>query len=775
MKLRYLIFLTLLCLGIVPILALVAINLTGHIERHEKAAGEQTRIRSEIDLKLLNTNTKRLQDIFFQATSLAGSIYQPDELTAPIERSKLEELMGLWYGSDEEVTEYELIDLAGNSRFRLRRADSISFQPVLGTAENFSGKAWFQSGLELGLNQISVQLITRKDICAERSCAWLITPIFTPLKKKVGLALLTINLTLFLKDYADSFWITNDGTFLYTPDDNFILRQIGNRKYRKANFPENVFSVYPGLRDKLGDAKPVILMEDSIQTMTWIPLSFSESSLPSFWLGKPVDRAGVVQWKKSLIINITGIVLAVMLVVLFIAHTLAKKADNIKDDILTGLETILNREQEVPFQWSGPKELQTLASELTLLSRRYALASQARRTAEAALIESEDRFRNLTATAQDAITMMDSNGDITYWNEAAKEIFGYESEEALGKPIHALISPRLSPEQDEIRSIHNKPAASGPIRETLELLTTRKDGTEVPIELSLSEARIKDQWNSMWIIRDISERKQAEEKARLQQQQLIQADKMISLGLLISGVAHEINNPNSIAMLNSTMLAKTWESLKPILEEYYVENGDFLVAGIDYSEMREQIPRLLIELDDSTKRIKNIVQDLKDYARQETTQHVTSVNINDVVEAAIRLTYNQIKKAANQFTTDLGADLPPIKGSKQRLEQVVINLIQNSCDALRNGQGSIIITTSYDDNKQTVDVEVKDTGVGIARKDLNKITDPFYTTKRSVGGTGLGLSVSAGIVKEHHGLLQFSSVKGRGTVARVLFPVETTD
>ena len=118
---------------------------------------------------------------------------------------------------------------------------------------------------------------------------------------------------------------------------------------------------------------------------------------------------------------------------------------------------------------------------------------------------------------------------------------------------------------------------------------------------------------------------------------------------------------------------------------------------------------------------------------------------------------------------DLGKNLPPISGNSQRLEQVVINLINNSCEALRGKEKAITITSSFDSTENLVKLSVQDEGCGIDPQSLTKITDPFYTSKRSLGGTGLGLSVSAGIIEEHGGLLHFESKIGHGTTATITF------
>ncbi|MCK5405164.1 MAG: HAMP domain-containing histidine kinase, partial [Desulfobulbaceae bacterium] len=236
------------------------------------------------------------------------------------------------------------------------------------------------------------------------------------------------------------------------------------------------------------------------------------------------------------------------------------------------------------------------------------------------------------------------------------------------------------------------------------------------------------------------------------------------------GVAHEINNPNSITLLNIPMLTRAWLSVAPILEEYYLENGDFLVGGIEYREMREQVPRLFKEVKESAKRIRHIVSDLKDYARKDTTLLMDSVNLNEVADESCRLADNLIKKSTTHFRTDFAPELPLIKGNKQRLKQVIINLLQNSCEALEDSSGGLALSTFCNEKEKTVSITVYDQGTGIPKDKIDKITDPFFTTKRPLGGTGLGLSVSASIVKEHNGILTFESEPGKGTKATVTFP-----
>ncbi|HSH14306.1 MAG TPA: PAS domain S-box protein, partial [Desulfurivibrionaceae bacterium] len=321
-----------------------------------------------------------------------------------------------------------------------------------------------------------------------------------------------------LARYGDSFRINAAG---------FYLRQPASLALGPAS-GSNAFADFPALAELLAAGRPAIL-ESRANTLAWMPLVL-DGPAPSLWLGTPIDRSAAVAWKNSLIRNIITIILAVSALVFVIAGLIAGKVDQIKEQILTGLDRVMNHSEEFRFAWTGPREITTMAEELSQLARQYVTGARARRDAEAALRENQENFRNLANSAQDAIVLMDHQGNISYWNQTAEEMFGYRSEEALGKPLHSLIAPQLPPEKSRRDAFHDRPGAAGPIRETIELMARRKNQSDLPVELSLSEARIEDRWHSIWIIRDISERKWAEEKSRLHQHQLIQADKMASLG-----------------------------------------------------------------------------------------------------------------------------------------------------------------------------------------------------------------------------------------------------
>ncbi|MBL7647624.1 MAG: HAMP domain-containing protein [Candidatus Hydrogenedentes bacterium] len=268
---------------------------------------------------------------------------------------------------------------------------------------------------------------------------------------------------------------------------------------------------------------------------------------------------------------------------------------------------------------------------------------------------------------------------------------------------------------------------------------------------------------------EIRAREEAQRQASLREQQLRQADKMVSLGILVSGVAHEINNPNGLIALNLGLLAEVWEKALPVLDTYYREHGDFSLGPMNYSELRDQLPLMLADAAAGSERIKAIVDDLKGFSRQSEERLDDPVDVNQVVQSSVNLVSSHLKKATRHLSVVLARDLPSVYGNGRRLEQVVINLLLNSCDALDSPEGGIRISTGTGSDGR-VAIEVADTGRGIAEEDMPRITDPFFTTRRTAGGTGLGLSISAGIIEEHGGELVFESKQGAGTTARILLP-----
>lgn len=262
----------------------------------------------------------------------------------------------------------------------------------------------------------------------------------------------------------------------------------------------------------------------------------------------------------------------------------------------------------------------------------------------------------------------------------------------------------------------------------------------------------------------------AEREAQQRELKLLHADKMISLGTMASGIAHEINNPNNFISINAPSLKKTWEGVVEVLDEVAEENHGLKIGRIPYSRAREQIPTLLNGIIDGSERIGAIVRDMKAFISQDSSGMEERVDMNSVVRSSLNLLSNKLSKSTHDLRVEYGQNVPWLKGNARRLEQVVVNLVLNAAESLPDSGKAITVKTTYDGDRHMVGLTVADEGCGINPETLRRICDPFFTTKRETGGTGLGLAITLSIVKAHGGRILISSREGTGTTATVELP-----
>jgi PAS domain S-box-containing protein len=268
---------------------------------------------------------------------------------------------------------------------------------------------------------------------------------------------------------------------------------------------------------------------------------------------------------------------------------------------------------------------------------------------------------------------------------------------------------------------------------------------------------------------DITEQRRLEHVAQVEREAMTRADKLISLGVLVSGVAHEINNPNHSIMLNAPLLRDAWKSVVPIVDERASLDGALRIGNLPWDEMRSEGAAMIGDIEQAAERIRGIVTELRGFALDHDAGKRGAVSMNDVVNSSLRLLGNHIRKATTRFSTLLAEELPDVQGNQGRLEQVLVNLVINACQALETPDCAVVIETGR--TSTHVFVRVTDEGRGIPREDLRKIKDPFFTTKRATGGSGLGLAVSDRIAQEHGGELTFESEPGTGTSATLSIPL----
>jgi len=390
-----------------------------------------------------------------------------------------------------------------------------------------------------------------------------------------------------------------------------------------------------------------------------------------------------------------------------------------------------------------------------------------RKRFEEALRVSEERFRSLVENANDVIYSLTPKGELSYISPKFADVLDYNISDYLGKPFSLLVHP------DDVKKsieLFQKGLKSGQRESGLEFRMRHKDGS-LRWFISHFSAILDEKGNVMEIVgvaHDITEMKKvlddlalANKTLRETQVQLVQSEKMASLGSLVAGIAHEINTPiGAVSSMHDTLF-RTLEKLKGVCESTLPRD-------------RKQQPSLKFAfkiIDDSnkvirsgTERVINIVRRLKSFARLDEAE-LKTVDIHEGLEDTLILIHHEIKH--NITVKKNYGDVPPISCFPGQLNQIFLNLFINSKQAIKD-KGMITITTFTKDNKAYI--AIKDDGVGIPKENLKKIFDPGFTTKGRGVGAGLGLSICYQIIQDHRGEIKVESELGKGTMFTIILP-----
>jgi len=352
--------------------------------------------------------------------------------------------------------------------------------------------------------------------------------------------------------------------------------------------------------------------------------------------------------------------------------------------------------------------------------------------AQETLARSEARYRHLVESASDAIVTLDANGRFTTVNHAAENISGYKRDELVGQ----WFAPML-PDDDLPKALaHFQQALAG---ETglFESQFYRKDGEVRTISITYSTPQ-KDE-EVLCLIRDVTDQK-------MLQEQLIQSEKMSAIGQLVSGVAHELNNP----------LAGISAFAQLLLAEKRFPPDQRTAAETIYSEAR---------------RASRIVQNLLTFARQHKAEKVPTA-INQVLDDTLELRGYELRVRGIDVRREYDESLPDTMADAHQLQQVFLNLITNAEQAMEQRDGHHHrLTVRTRRNADSIRIEIEDTGAGIPANLIERIFNPFFTTKPTGSGTGLGLSISLGIVREHEGRIWAENPQQTGARFVVEIPI----
>ncbi|MDP8258907.1 MAG: ATP-binding protein [Candidatus Aadella gelida] len=383
--------------------------------------------------------------------------------------------------------------------------------------------------------------------------------------------------------------------------------------------------------------------------------------------------------------------------------------------------------------------------------------------------KNEENYRSIFESANDAIFIHDmKTGAILDANKKACKMYGYALSEIKKVSVQDISQGSPPYTQKEAAGYIRRAVKEG--SQIFEWYGKNKRGKLIWVEVSLKKTVINGKDRVIAIARDITERKQAEEKLKKAQEeikkwnrelerrirkrtnelkrsqhQLIQAEKLSSLGQLSAGVAHELNSP----LAGLLTLLSTYKKKATVGSDEGNEIDEMILAS---------------------KHMARIVKDLNMFAK-DTKGEMTDISLNDVISSTLsfRAYLFSNREHTIRLIKKIDKDLLCIKGNQGQLQQIIINLITNACDAMPDG-GDLTIRTRNSKDRSGVIVEVENTGEGIIKENLDKIFEPFFTTKQQGKGTGLGLTISHGIVKKHGGEIVAKSQKGKGTKFTLCFP-----
>jgi PAS domain S-box-containing protein len=391
-----------------------------------------------------------------------------------------------------------------------------------------------------------------------------------------------------------------------------------------------------------------------------------------------------------------------------------------------------------------------------------------------ALSESESRYRRLSEGSLDAIVVADGEGRVSLFNPAAEKIFGYQSREILGGNLEQLIPGMVPAEQAAVpgRSIRHSPV----VGKTVELTGRRRDGTEFPLELSLSAIEMDGHAQYIGSIRDQTERQRM-------RAMLAHTDKLASIGLLSAGVAHEINNPLAYVQNNLVVLQREVAGLLDLVRLYdsarvsvelaspqTLHQIDELIDEIDWPYVRDNLEPMIERTRSGVKRVASIVEKMRGLARTSPPKWEV-VSLRDLVESALEMMRGRLTRERIDVVIEIH-DVTQIECVPDQIGQVLLNLLINALQAIEGtGQqegGRIEVDGRL--SGPWVAISVTDNGPGIEPDVRDRLFDPFFTTKPVGEGTGLGLAITHGIISGHGGQIEIDSRPGQGSCFRILLP-----
>lgn len=372
----------------------------------------------------------------------------------------------------------------------------------------------------------------------------------------------------------------------------------------------------------------------------------------------------------------------------------------------------------------------------------------------------KDMLQTVFDGISDPLILLDEKLNIKMINQAATAYYDVDLDNIFGMPCSLAFKSRGMPcDECEISS-----AVKGNKTVVFERSSPISPDRVEQVVIYRSQTQTEKPGAVIIRISDVTEAKNME-------RQMIQQEKMASLGLLISSVVHEVNNPNNMISFNLPILKDYFEAVAPVLKSS--ENIDAAIEhlNMDFDEFQKDIFELIDNIQHGSDRINTIVSQLKEFSRINKHKKMDWIDINQVVRKAVAICNGQIKSAASSFNVDIPEDFPKIYSNGEYLEQVLINLLVNASQALDKNDARARITLKVSmgpDWREHTIFEVGDNGCGMTAEVKKRIFEPLFTTKDSKSGTGLGLYVCHNLIENLGGRIEVESERGQGSIFRVI-------
>ncbi len=458
---------------------------------------------------------------------------------------------------------------------------------------------------------------------------------------------------------------------------------------------------------------------------------------------------------RSFILMSSGFIIIGTLVSIWIANFFAEFITRPIYKLMNAISHVSQGQLTYQMKIESEDEFGQLNKEFNKMVTRLKITQEERSKIEKFLKESEEKFRSISAAANDAIIMMDENDNISFWNDAAERTFGFNSVEVMGKPLHQIVTPKRYRKMANTQVLKFKETGQGPIvgiRREIEAL--HKNGTEFPVELSVGSIKIQKRWHAIGVVRDITERKKMEEDLKSERKVAIELSKRAQTATksksdFLANMSHEIRTPMNAILGFSDLLGET------SLDEQQKKYIDFVQTN----------GKLLI----------SIINDILDFSKLEigktTFEHI-NFNLRYLVGDVVQMIPLRIEHPLIKIHFNFSDNTPQhLLGDPTKLRQILVNILGNAIKFTSEGEINLTINRVESEvnheEEPIVQFSIKDTGIGIPEDQLNEIFSAFNqadtTTTRKYGGTGLGLTICKSLVEGMGGNISVKSKINQGS------------